>query len=69
MSVKHNISLLFRAAHIDREIAREQNVRSPDWQRLLTLKKLRLALKDRLRALAIPAGPIRASARSRQLHA
>jgi len=69
MSVKHNISLLFRAARIEQEIAREQSVRSPDWRRLLTLKKLRLALKDRLRALHAPSGRTRASAQSRQLHA
>jgi uncharacterized protein YdcH (DUF465 family) len=67
MSVQHNISLLFKAAHIERQIAREQSMRNPDWERLLRLKKLRLALKDRIRRLLRPTDQNRASdAPSRQ---
>lgn len=48
MSVQHFKSLLFKSARIQEEIEREQNRRWPDWMRLLKLKKIRLAIKDRM---------------------
>jgi len=33
---------------VDREIRREMRRKVPDWIRLLRLKKLRLAIKDRI---------------------
>lgn len=51
MSVQHFKSLLFKSARIQEEIEREHSRRWPDWMRLLKLKKLRLAIKDRLARL------------------
>lgn len=51
MSVQHFKSLLFRSAKIQEEIEREHKRRWPDWIRLLKLKKLRLAIKDRIERL------------------
>ncbi|MCE7887668.1 MAG: DUF465 domain-containing protein [Alphaproteobacteria bacterium PRO2] len=48
MSVHHFKSLLFKSAQIQEEIEKEQNRRWPDWMRLLKLKKIRLAIKDRM---------------------
>ncbi len=48
MSVQHFKSLLFKSAKIQQEIEKEQKRRWPDWMRLLKLKKLRLAIKDRM---------------------
>ena len=48
MSVRHFKSLLFKSAQIQQEIEKEQNRRWPDWMRLLKLKKIRLAIKDRM---------------------
>lgn len=48
MSVQHFRSLLFKSTQIQREIEKEQSRRIPDWMRLLKLKKLRLAIKDRM---------------------
>ncbi len=52
MSVQHFRSLLFKSTQIQQEIEKEQNRRLPDWMRLLKLKKLRLAIKDRLQEIA-----------------
>ncbi len=48
MSVQHFKSLLFKSAQIQQEIEKEHQRRWPDWMRLLKLKKLRLAIKDRM---------------------
>lgn len=48
MSVHKFKSLLFKSAQIQEEIEKEQNRRWPDWMRLLKLKKIRLAIKDRM---------------------
>lgn len=48
MSVRLFKSLLFKSANIQREIEREQARKWPDSWRLLKLKKLRLAIKDRM---------------------
>lgn len=48
MSFRHFKSLLFKSAQIQQEIEREHQRRWPDWMRLLKLKKLRLAIKDRM---------------------
>ncbi len=47
-------NLLMRALRIEDAIKREQRKRMPDSFRLLQMKKLRLAIKDRLRR-AFPA--------------
>ncbi len=52
MSVHHFKSLLFRSAKIQEEIEKEHQSRWPNWMRLLKLKKLRLAIKDRIERLA-----------------
>ncbi len=52
MSVQHFKSLLFKSTQIQQEIEKEQTRRLPDWMRLLKLKKLRLAIKDRLQEIA-----------------
>lgn len=52
MSVQHFKSLLFKSKQIQKEIEKEQSRRLPDWMRLAMLKKLRLAIKDRLLAIA-----------------
>lgn len=51
MSVQHFKSLLFKSAQIQQEIEKEQSRHLPDWLRLLKLKKLRLAIKDRLQEI------------------
>ena len=51
MSVNHFKSLLFKSAHLQSEIDREHQRRWPNWLRLLKLKKLRLAIKDRIQKL------------------
>lgn len=49
-------NLLMRALRIETEIAREQKRRLPDHFRLLQLKKLRLAIKDRLMRAGVSPG-------------
>ncbi len=51
MSVRHFKSLLFKSTQIQEEIEKEQDRRWPDWMRLLRLKKIRLAIKDRMERL------------------
>lgn len=51
MSVQKFKALLFRSALLQKEIERETKHRLPDWIRLLKLKKLRLAVKDRMTKL------------------
>ncbi len=51
MSVNHFKSLLFKSARLQSEIDREHQSRWPNWLRLLKLKKLRLAIKDRIQKL------------------
>lgn len=51
MSIKYFRSLLFKSARIQEEIEREHRRRQPDWRRLNKLKKIRLAIKDRLEDL------------------
>lgn len=46
-----NYRLTLAHSKLDAEIAREQKRRAPDSWRLLRLKKLRLAIKDRLHRL------------------
>ena len=46
----YRLTLIHRK--LDDEIVRERKRRVPDWIRLLRLKKLRLAVKDRLHRLA-----------------
>lgn len=53
MSVKLFRSLLYKSTQIDRQIEQEQKLRWPDRFRLLRLKKLRLAIKDRLHRMAM----------------
>lgn len=48
MSIQHFKSLLFKSAKIQEEIEKEHQRRWPNWMRLLKLKKLRLAIKDRM---------------------
>lgn len=48
MSVIVSEHLLHQLIGIQRKIEREYHHRSPDWERLLKLKKRRLAIKDRL---------------------
>jgi hypothetical protein len=42
----YRLSVIHR--RLDDEIRRERRSRAPDWVRLLRLKKLKLAVKDRL---------------------
>lgn len=51
MSVRLFKSLLYKSTRIQTEIEREQSHRWPNAMRLLKLKKLRLAIKDRLQRL------------------
>ncbi|TFI57488.1 DUF465 domain-containing protein [Sphingomonas parva] len=44
--ITYRLTLIHRK--LDEEISRELKRRIPDWMRLLRLKKLRLAVKDRL---------------------
>ncbi len=48
MSDKLFKSLLFKSARIQQEIEREQSKLWPDSWRLIKLKKIRLAIRDRL---------------------
>lgn len=48
MSVRLFKSLLFKSTRIQQEIEREQARTWPDRWRLLKLKKIRLAIKDRM---------------------
>lgn len=48
MSAQHFKSLLFKSAQIQQEIEKENRQRWPNWMRLLKLKKLHLAIKDRM---------------------
>lgn len=48
MSFKYFKSLLFKSAQIQHEIDKEQGRRWPDSLRLIKLKKIRLAIKDRM---------------------
>lgn len=60
MSFRYLQSLLFKCASIQQAIEREHRAPRPDWMRLLKLKKLRLAIKDKLLRLGIaPAGHVR----------
>lgn len=59
MSVQHFKSLLFKSAQIQEEIEKEHRRRWPDWMRLLKLKKIRLAIKDRLERIAREHSPQR----------
>jgi len=52
MSAKRFRSLLFKSAQLQQEIDKEHSRRMPDWMRLLKLKKLRLAMKDRMEKIA-----------------
>lgn len=52
MSVQRFKSLLLKATQIQHEIEKEQRRSFPDWLRLLKLKKLRLAIKDKLHNFA-----------------
>lgn len=63
MSVQNFKSLLFKSTQIQQEIEKEQKRRLPDWMRLLKLKKLRLAIKDRLQEIVRQAGDIRSARR------
>ena len=54
MSVQYLKSILRKKNIIQKEIEKEQRRRWPNWMRLLKLKKLRLALKDKLRDVAWP---------------
>lgn len=53
MSVQHLKSLLFRSARIQEEIDKEHRRSWPNWIRLLKLKKLRLAIKDRMQQIIL----------------
>ena len=48
MSARRFESLVYQSATISNEIEKEQKRPRPDWMRLLRLKKLRLAIKDKL---------------------
>lgn len=48
MSLRHFRSLLFKSSRLQQEIDKEQRRRWPDWMKLLKMKKLRLAIKDRM---------------------
>jgi hypothetical protein len=51
MSVRYLKSLLVRSAKIQEHIEHEQKRRWPDQFRLLRMKKIRLAIKDRIMRL------------------
>lgn len=53
MSARLFKSLLYKSAQLDETIEREQKRPLPDRFRLLRLKKLRLAIKDRLQRLIL----------------
>jgi uncharacterized protein YdcH (DUF465 family) len=69
MSNKFIKSLLFKSAKLSEEIAREHRRKWPDQLRLLRLKKIRLAIKDRIQRMiseAIQKNRKPAYARTRQ---
>lgn len=51
MSVPYFHALFKRKATLTEAIKNEQQRPQPDWQRVARLKKLRLALKDKMHAL------------------
>lgn len=51
MSNEHFKSLLFRSSKIQEEIEKERSRPWPNWMRLLKLKKIRLAIRDRIEML------------------
>ena len=53
----HIFRLLSRHQELDEALRREQRQRWPDAMRLQRLKKLKLAVKDRLRALTMTSQP------------
>ncbi|HEU4961546.1 MAG TPA: DUF465 domain-containing protein [Sphingomonas sp.] len=53
-AITYRLTVLHRK--LDDEIRRELKRRFPDHLRLLRLKKLRLAIKDRLHSRRLPAG-------------
>jgi uncharacterized protein YdcH (DUF465 family) len=57
MSVQHFKSLLYKSTQIQKAIEKEQSRRLPDWMFLLKLKKLRLAIKDRLQEIVRQGSP------------
>jgi hypothetical protein len=59
MSIRYFKSLLFKSAQIQREIEKEVRRSWPDWIRLLKLKKIRLAIEDRLERLVYETTPHR----------
>ncbi len=61
-------AIMHEIERVQRQIEREQCSPNPDWRRILKLKKVRLALKDRVHsAIAEARGP--AAAQSRQTYA
>lgn len=56
MSIQHFKSLLYRSVKIQEEIEKEHRRPRPDWMRLLKLKKIRLAIKDRMEKLIHQSG-------------
>jgi len=56
MSHSYIRSLLTKGAAIQQAIERESRAPRPDWMRLLQLKKLRLAITDRLHRLGASLG-------------
>jgi uncharacterized protein YdcH (DUF465 family) len=48
MSVQYFKSLFYKFSRVQTEIKKEQGRRFPNWARLLKLKKIRLAIKDRM---------------------
>lgn len=50
---QHVFSLMNRHQQIDEALRREQTRRWPDFARMMRLKKLKLAIKDRLTGLMI----------------
>lgn len=51
MSIRLFQSLLFKVSHLQQQIDREYKRPAPNWLRLLKLKKIRLAVKDRIHRL------------------
>lgn len=52
MSSKYFKSLLYKSTKLRQEILKEQKQRWPDWARLMRLKKIRLAMKDKMYDIA-----------------
>lgn len=53
-------SLLIKSAELQTRIDEETSKRHPDWFRVITLKKQRLLVKDRIQRLRRTARPIQA---------